>query len=572
MLLPHRRFVRRVLLSLMCFAIWTTAASLSAQSAIPVKWMYSPVTQVNAAAYSPDGSKLAVVGIDAVQIYSISSNSLLACVPTGANLSVSSVAFSPDGKTLAIGGLGTFGWSRPTSAYTGFLKIWNVVNGTEVSSFPTTANGPAGVAALVFSPDGKSYMVEGGFTDVAFSPDGTSVAVCGYSLNEYGMPLPLFALWRISASGAPTDTLPIPKGCSQTFNSAFLKDGSELFVATDLGVGVLQTSSGSSIANLDTGIFNSYRNMISVSSDGSQLGLVANDSLVAVLPNPISSGGAYLSSFAVAPNPVAGGKTATGTITLTGPAPSGGLMVSLTSSSALATVPRSVLIPAGTKTFTFTVATSAVAQLYSIDITASSLGASFVANLVISPPTILSLTVSPSSVAGGASAIGTVVLNTPALKGGMTVTLKSSSASATVPGSLKIEAGKTSATFLVKTTAVATQTNAMITGLLGGVTQSTQLTISPPSVKSISLSPSTVNGGGQATATIILSSAAPRGGFQVALSSSSASATVPSSVTVLAGATRTSFQVKTVKPKSATSAVISATAGGVTKAATLTIK
>ena len=87
----------------------------------------------------------------------------------------------------------------------------------------------------------------------------------------------------------------------------------------------------------------------------------------------------------------------------------------------------------------------------------------------------------------------------------------------------------------------------------------------------VSVNPTAVNGGANATGTITLGSPAPTGGIVVALVSDSASAVVPASVTVTAGASTATFTVTTAAVNAATSATITATAGIVTKTATLTI-
>jgi hypothetical protein len=56
-------------------------------------------------------------------------------------------------------------------------------------------------------------------------------------------------------------------------------------------------------------------------------------------------------------------------------------------------------------------------------------------------------------------------------------------------------------------------------------------------LSSLTVTPTAVTGGANTTGKVILTTAAPSGGFVVNLSSSSASATVPGSVTVLAGQT-----------------------------------
>ena len=66
-----------------------------------------------------------------------------------------------------------------------------------------------------------------------------------------------------------------------------------------------------------------------------------------------------LASLTVNPSSVVGGSPSTGTVTLTGPAPAGGALVSLSSSNtSAATVPASVTVAAGATSATFAVTTS----------------------------------------------------------------------------------------------------------------------------------------------------------------------------------------------------------------------
>ena len=91
-------------------------------------------------------------------------------------------------------------------------------------------------------------------------------------------------------------------------------------------------------------------------------------------------------------------------------------------------------------------------------------------------------------------------------------------------------------------------------------------------LSSLSLNPTSVIGGSQSSmATVTLSGPAPAGGAIVALASSDGAASVPSSVTVLAGATSTTFTVNTSTVLLATSATLSATYNNTTQSATLSV-
>jgi hypothetical protein len=191
------------------------------------------------------------------------------------------------------------------------------------------------------------------------------------------------------------------------------------------------------------------------------------------------------------------------------------------------------------------------------------------------PPILSSLSLNPTSVTGGNSSTGTVTLSGAAPAGGATVTLSSSNtAAACVPSTVTVAAGATSATFTVTTTAVAASTTVTISGTYSGATRSASLTVTPappppPTVSSLTLNPASVFGGQSSTGTVTLTGPAPAGGAQVFLSSDSGAASVPSSVTVPAGATSATFTVNTSFVLFSTSATISASYNGTTRSATL---
>jgi hypothetical protein len=83
-----------------------------------------------------------------------------------------------------------------------------------------------------------------------------------------------------------------------------------------------------------------------------------------------------LSAIALSPTSVVGGNTSQGTATLTSAAPSGGAVVTLSSSNtSAATVPASVTIAAGATSVTFTVSTVSVTASTPVTITGASGGA-----------------------------------------------------------------------------------------------------------------------------------------------------------------------------------------------------
>ena len=163
---------------------------------------------------------------------------------------------------------------------------------------------------------------------------------------------------------------------------------------------------------------------------------------------------------------------------------------------------------------------------------------------------------------------GSVSLSASGLPSGVTASFSPNPTTTT--STLTLTAGSAASTGTVTVT---------IMGTSGTLTNTTTLTLTVtppppplPTVASLELNPTSVVGGTQSsTGTVTLSGPAPAGGAQVLLSSSNGAASVPSSVTVPAGATSATFRVNTSMVLVTTSANISASYNGTTRTATLTI-
>jgi hypothetical protein len=198
------------------------------------------------------------------------------------------------------------------------------------------------------------------------------------------------------------------------------------------------------------------------------------------------------------------------------------------------------------------------------------------------PPSAASLStlsLSPSTVTGGNSSQGTVTLTSAAPSGGALVALSSSNTSvAAAPPSVNVPAGATTAAFNVATNSVAASTSVTISASYSGVVRTATLNVQPVVVSqpvtlsTLTLNPTSVTGGNSSQGTVTLSGAAPSGGASVTLTSGNTNAaSIPTSVTVPAGATSAAFTVTTRSVTSSTSVTISASYGGVTRTATLTV-
>jgi len=153
-----------------------------------------------------------------------------------------------------------------------------------------------------------------------------------------------------------------------------------------------------------------------------------------------AAAGVALAAMAASPASVIGGSASTGTVTLTGAAPAGGAGVSLSSASGSVSVPASITVPQGLTAASFVIMTSGVSALTSTSISASYQGVTKTTTFTVMPmsaASLASLTLGSTSVVGGASTTGTVMLAAPAGSGGVLVALASSNPSlAAVPPSV----------------------------------------------------------------------------------------------------------------------------------------
>jgi outer membrane protein assembly factor BamB len=289
------------------------------------------------------------------------------------------------------------------------------------------------------------------------------------------------------------------------------------------------------------------------------------------LSGPIEIDPPALQALSLSPTSIVGGMTAAGTVTLSGPAGPSGVTVSLSSSNAgAAAVTPSVTISEGATSGTFVVPTYTVAAQTTPTITAAFNGTSQTAAITVLTPLFTGLTVNPTSVIAGSSATGTIILSRPAPTGGIKCNLNSTNDSS-VPPSITIPAGATTAAFTIKTLGTTTTQTSTISTWYGNTVSAT-LTVIPASVTGFTITPSTLAGGNSSTGTISLNGVAPQSGLVLSITSSSGSASVPSTVTIPAGGTSASFTISTSSVVKTQTATISASQGSNSLSQVLTIQ
>jgi hypothetical protein len=266
-----------------------------------------------------------------------------------------------------------------------------------------------------------------------------------------------------------------------------------------------------------------------------------------------------------------------GDVQLTAAAPSGGAVVRLTSSNAsVVPVPASVTVPAGKAVLlsSFPFQIGQVTAPTVVNVTATLGSSSVTVPMNIRPPSLKTLTLTPSTTSGGVSAGAILMLNGQAPPAGAVVNLSSSSPAARPPATVSVAAGSPSASFSIPTVDVATRTTATITASWSGGSVQTPLVVMPaPKPVSLTLFPATTTGSaGSVQGSVTVSAIAS---FDQSLQVRSNNPTVlpflSSAVTVPAGSDRGALQLLPTSVSTTTVVTVSVTGGGVTVSADLTV-
>lgn len=167
-------------------------------------------------------------------------------------------------------------------------------------------------------------------------------------------------------------------------------------------------------------------------------------------------------SFTIVPNEFVGGGpgTPSGTVTVSSTASFDRLLqVRSNNSTVLPFLSNATVVPAGSTRAGVQIIPSAVSTPTLVTIFVTGNGVTVSADLLVNPegtppppPTLSSYTVSPSTVSAGTTATGTITLPAPAGTDGVVVSLFTRiPASASVPSSVTVPAGATSASFPIST-------------------------------------------------------------------------------------------------------------------------
>ena len=189
---------------------------------------------------------------------------------------------------------------------------------------------------------------------------------------------------------------------------------------------------------------------------------------------------------------------------------------------------------------------------------------------------LTNLELTPPAIAGGKASSARVTLTGLPPQGDAVVRLSSSRPDiAAVPATVIVPSHANSNTraFNIIPSVVSQPTPVEITAAYGLVTVTRTLTVIPPALTQLYLTPTTVIGGcGTSAGKVVLSGAAPSGGAVVALTNTNAAATAPASVTVAAGASSQTFSITTRTVTTNVSGTVTASYAGVSQALALTVR
>lgn len=281
---------------------------------------------------------------------------------------------------------------------------------------------------------------------------------------------------------------------------------------------------------------------------------VSASSLAVGIARTLTLRPANLLSVTFQPGRVAGGTSSTGTVRLDGlPGPSGfNVDLSINGNPAGYTLtPTTLNFTPNDRQLTFTVGTPPESVNVSRVILANRpaqgtySAQAKTGTLFVDANFLTNMTLSPTTVNAGGTSTGTVTISNTAQAGGVVINLTSSNpAVASVPSTVVVAAGNTTAQFTVTTAATALDSVVQISAIRGTNTIVRNLTVKGVTF-TLSANPTSVIGGAtNITGTVTLALAAPVGGVTVTLTSSNpAAASVPVNVVVPQGSTTANFTI-----------------------------
>jgi hypothetical protein len=361
------------------------------------------------------------------------------------------------------------------------LNPTSVVGGAQSSTGAVTLSGPApaGGAQVLLSSNNSAASVPASVT----VPAGATNATFTLSTSAVTTSTPVaisasFAGVTLTASLTVNPAAVPPTITTQPASQTVTSGQTATFTVAATGTAPLAYQWRKNNVAISGATSASYTTPATTSSDnGAQFTVVVSNSAGSVTSNAATL---MVNPPTVAPSittqpasqTVIAGQTATFTVAATGTAPltyqwrKNGAVISGATSPAY-TTPATTTGDNGAK-FTVVVTNSA----------GSATSNAATLTVTVPLPTVSSLTLNPTSVVGGlGSSTGTVTLSGPAPAGGAQVALSSNNGAASVPSSVIVPAGATSATFTVNTSIVLITTSATISASYNSTSRTATLAL-----------------------------------------------------------------------------------------------
>jgi len=486
----------------------------------------------------------------AVQSLTCGNQSMTGAGTTTCTLTLSSAA-QGGGFTAALssnnGAVSVPGWivvSAGASKAT-FQATVTAVSTTQTASITANANGSTANFGIQLNACSSGLSVSSttvSFGSVNIGQTATSSVQLTSSGNE---PLTIAS---ISVAGSLFQTaglatpLTLNPGQSATLTLQFRPDHASSFI------GVVTISSNSPLG----------ATTINLSGDGSApalAGLTCKDSIVT------------------------GSETDGCTVSLNAAAPSGGVLIALSSNNGAVSVPASVSVPAGASSATFAAAIAGVSTPQTASITGTANGSqkTFGLQLNVASP---SLIVSSTNVPFGAVIVGQTATSMVTLTSSGNAPLTISSI--TVAGSLfkatgvntpmTLNPGQTAALtlqFYSDHTSSYTGVVTVSSNAAQGAATINMTASGTPSLSGLTCNSQSYSAAGVDSCLVSLYGTAPETGFTVSLASNNSSVVVPASVSVVPGAMSATFSASVTAVSTSQTATVTATAGGIAKIFTM---
>ena len=502
------------------------------------------------------------------------------------SLTVSAMGALPDGTNVTIpGGIATISVLPRVS---GLQCSPNSVmsGGTSSCTITLAMPAPSGGAVVGLSDNNTSALsVPASATVAAGATTGTFTATAGTVTGNQTVTVTA-SLNNTSTTGTVTVTPTVitvtrlqcspstvvsggSTSCTVTVSPAAPTGGSAVAIS-DNNASLPVPGSVTVAAGATTASFTATAGTVTGSQAVTVTATLNGTATASVTVNPAPSA---VTGLVCSPSTVVSGGSTSCTVTVSPAAPTGGSAVAISDNNGALPVPTSVTVAAGATTASFTATAGTVTGSQAVTVTAT-LNGSKTASVTVNPAptTVTGLACSPTTVSSGGTSACTVTVSPAAPTGGSAVNLSVNDTWCSVPASVTVGAGATTAGFTMTAGTVTTSQGVTVTATLNG-TATASLTVNPApiTVTNLVCSPTTVNSGGTTSCTVTVSPAAPTGGSAVAISDNSTYLTSPTSVTVAYDATTASFTATAGTVTSNQSVTLTATLNG-TAMASVTIQ